>query len=92
MSSMRELINRLETGETELQKCKAAKEGEPREGSVVVSKAGRQGQLSKPFHIRHRAGFGVCPAGFQSCFVPIFPYYASIPPFWNVNSALLYVE
>lgn len=41
----------------------------------------------------HRAiGVGICPTGFQSCFGPMFPCYASILPFWtrNVYSAALY--
>lgn len=34
------------------------------------------------FDIRHEdAGFGVCPARFQSCFNPVFPYYAPFPTF-----------
>lgn len=41
----------------------------------------------------HRAiGVRICPTGFQSCFGPMFPCYASILPFWNRNvySAALY--
>lgn len=50
------------------------------------------GHLS-PFDTGHGAiGFRICPAEFQSYFGPLFPYYASIPPFWNGNvcSVLLY--
>lgn len=33
--------------------------------------------------IRHRAaGFCVCFAGCPSCFGPVFPHYAPIPPFF----------
>lgn len=31
------------------------------------------------------AGFGVCPAGFGTCFYPVLPHCALIPPFWNGN-------
>lgn len=39
-----------------------------------------------PFGIRHEAaGFGIVPAGFLSCFSPVFPHTVSITPFWNSN-------
>ena len=40
--------------------------------------------MTKTSEIRHRATeFGVCPAGFWSCFGPVFPHYAHFPQFWN---------
>jgi hypothetical protein len=29
--------------------------------------------------------FNVCPAGFQSCFGPIHPFYVPVPSFGNGN-------
>ncbi|CAO2632051.1 hypothetical protein LEMLEM_LOCUS21610, partial [Lemmus lemmus] len=34
--------------------------------------------------IRHGdVEFGICPAGFPSCFDPIFPHHVFFPTFWN---------
>lgn len=37
---------------------------------------------------------GIVPAGFLSCFDPVFPHTVSITPFWNSNvySTTLQVE
>lgn len=53
---------------------------------VVGNKAGR-GQVPSPLEPRDaRHGtieLDVFSMGFWSCFGPIFPCYAPIPPFWN---------
>lgn len=40
------------------------------------------------------AEFKVCPTGFRSCFVPVFPHCAPFPTFVDANVYLvpLYVE
>ena len=51
---------------------------------VVLNKAEWNWKSEEHFDIRHGdAEFRVCPAGFQSCFGPVFPHYASFPIFWN---------
>lgn len=58
---------------------------EPAEGEkiTILSKAGRA-EASKPLDIRRGAtGFGVCPAGSQSCFGSVFPHCDLTPPFWH---------
>lgn len=58
---------------------------------ATISKAGRV-KPSKAFDIKHEAtGFGVCTAGFWSCFYSVFLIYAHIPPFWDSNVYSLYV-
>ena len=61
-----------------------------RETHVAVNKAERSWGSED---IRHGdADFGVCPAGFQSCFGPVFPHSAP-SSIWNndVNPVLLYI-
>lgn len=61
----------------------------------IVNKAKRIGISDDPFDTIHKnVEFGVYPAGFWSCFDPVLPHYAPIPPFWNgnVHSVLLYVR
>ena len=49
----------------------------PREKCVAVSKAERSWRSEERFDISHEdAEFRVCPAGFQSCFGPVFPLRA----------------
>ena len=43
---------------------------------VAVNKDKKNWRSEAHFDIRHGdAEFGVCPAGFQSCFGPVFPHY-----------------
>ena len=43
---------------------------------VAVNKDEKSWRSEEPFDIRHGdAEFGVCPAGFQACFGPVFPHY-----------------
>ena len=57
-----------------------------RKKCAAVSNAGRSWRSEEHFDIRRGdAEFGVCPAGFQSCFGPVFPHYAPFPTFWNDN-------
>lgn len=45
-----------------------------------------KGGVIYAFDIRHgTTGFGIVPAGFLSCFGPVFPHTVSIIPFWNSN-------
>lgn len=49
-----------------------------RKKCVVVNKTVRSWRSKEYFDIRHGdTEFGVYPAGFWSCFGPVFPYYAS---------------
>ena len=58
-----------------------------REQCVVVNKAERCCRSEEYFNIRHEdTEFRVCPAGFQSCCVSVFPHYALFPPFCNINT------
>ena len=57
-----------------------------REKCIVVNKAERTWRSEKCFDNKHgNTELRVCPTGFQSCFGPVFPYYAPFPPFWNGN-------
>jgi hypothetical protein len=48
-----------------------------REKCVAVNKTERNLRSEEYFDNRHgNEEFGVCSAGFRSCFGPIFPYYA----------------
>ena len=50
------------------------------------NKAEMSWRSEEHFDIKHRdTEFGVCPAGFQSCFGPIFPHYLPFPSFWKSN-------
>ena len=65
-----------------------------RKKDVPVKKAERTWRSEEHFDIRHGdAEFGICPAAFWHCFVPILPHYALFPPFQNGNvySVFLYV-
>lgn len=59
---------------------------------VASNKAGR-GQVPIPLEprdARHGTiGLDVFSMGFWSCFGPIFPCYAPIPPFWNEDRAIV---
>lgn len=57
-----------------------------REKCVVVNKAEKSWKLEEHFDITHGdAGFGVCPAGFQSSFGSVFALYGPFPSFCNDN-------
>jgi hypothetical protein len=58
-----------------------------RKKCVAVNKAERGSwRTEECFDIRHEvAEFGVCLAGFLSCFGPVFPYYAPFSMYWNGN-------
>ena len=60
-----------------------------RKKCAAVSKAELSWRSEEHLDIRHGdAEFGVCPAGFQSCFVPVFPHCAPLATFWNVMYVL----
>lgn len=51
-----------------------------REICAAVNKGEGVGNLRSPLTSDMEMQFGVCPAGFPSCFGPMFPYYAPFPP------------
>ena len=56
------------------------------EKEACCTQVERSWRTKEHFDIRHGdAQFGVCPAGFQSYFGPVFPYYVPFPPFWDNN-------
>ncbi|XP_027261175.1 ankyrin repeat domain-containing protein 18A isoform X3 [Cricetulus griseus] len=53
----------------------------PRDKCVVVNKAERSWRLEEL--LNRDTEFRVCPAGFRSCFGPIFSHYVPFPLFWK---------
>ena len=55
-----------------------------RKKCVAVNNVEKSWRSEERFDIRHgNAEFGVCPAGFRSCFGPVFPHSAPFPVFWK---------